>query len=126
MWCNRGQQSDPTLAFGWERIMRLALWRSGKDKLSAQKSVKSEPVAPKPVSTAVKAAPASGDLDLRTIGQALWRKKSWILVPTLLAAAVSMGIVNLVTPRYKSEVRILIDGRENIFLRPNGERNDER
>jgi uncharacterized protein involved in exopolysaccharide biosynthesis/Mrp family chromosome partitioning ATPase len=30
-----------------------------------------------------------------------------------------------VTPRYKSEARILIDGRENIFLRPNGERNDE-
>jgi uncharacterized protein involved in exopolysaccharide biosynthesis/Mrp family chromosome partitioning ATPase len=31
-----------------------------------------------------------------------------------------------VTPRYKSEARILIDGRENIFLRPNGERNEER
>ena len=30
------------------------------------------------------------------------------------------------TPRYKSEARILVDGRENIFLRPNGERNEER
>ena len=29
-------------------------------------------------------------------------------------------------PRYKSEARILIDGRENIFLRPSGERNEER
>ena len=29
-------------------------------------------------------------------------------------------------PRYKSEARILIDGRENVFLRPNGERNEER
>ena len=37
-----------------------------------------------------------------------------------------MLAVNLITPRYKSEARILIDGRENIFLRPNGERNDER
>ena len=34
--------------------------------------------------------------------------------------------VNLITPRYKSEARILIDGRENVFLRPNGERNEER
>jgi polysaccharide biosynthesis transport protein len=34
--------------------------------------------------------------------------------------------VNLVSPRYKSEARILIDGRENVFLRPNGERSEER
>src|SRR5437660_2254532 len=34
--------------------------------------------------------------------------------------------VNVVTPRYKSEARILIDGRENVFLPPNGERSEER
>jgi hypothetical protein len=34
--------------------------------------------------------------------------------------------VNMVTPAYKSEARILVDGRENVFLRPNGERNEER
>jgi uncharacterized protein involved in exopolysaccharide biosynthesis len=44
----------------------------------------------------------------------------------VLAAALSITAVNLVTPRYKSEARILIDGRENVFLRPNGERNEER
>ena len=38
----------------------------------------------------------------------------------------SIAAVNLVTPRYKSEARILVDGRENVFLRPNGERNEER
>ena len=38
----------------------------------------------------------------------------------------SITAVNLVTPRYKSEARILVDGRENVFLRPNGERNEER
>ena len=38
----------------------------------------------------------------------------------------SFTAVNLVTPRYKSEARILVDGRENIFLRPTGERNEER
>src|SRR5439155_25081629 len=42
------------------------------------------------------------------------------------AAVVAIMAVNLVTPRYKSEARILIDGRENVFLRPNGERNEER
>ena len=44
----------------------------------------------------------------------------------MVAAAFSIAAVNLVTPRYKSEARILIDGRENVFLRPNGERNEER
>ena len=38
----------------------------------------------------------------------------------------SVTAVNLITPRYKSEARILIDGRENVFLRPSGERNEER
>lgn len=73
------------------------------------------------------AAPSiAGDLDLGAIGRALARKKRWIIIPTLLAAALSVITVNLITPRYKSEARILIDGRENVFLRPNGERNDER
>jgi len=101
--------------------MRIPLWRSGK--AAAEKAALARP-AP-----AVKAAPATvdgGDLDLRLIGQALSRKRAWIIIPTLLALAVSLTAVNLVPPRYKSEARILIDGRENVFLRPNGEREDQR
>src|SRR5262249_5247588 len=48
------------------------------------------------------------------------------IVPTAIAAAVSFAAVNLVTPRFKSEARILVDGRENVFLRPNAERVEER
>src|SRR3954462_2591378 len=86
------------------------------------------PVAAKPASTTTRTVPApdGGDLDLRAIGQALNRKRSWIIVPTLLALLLSLAAVNLVPPRYKSEARILIDGRENVFLRPNGERDDQR
>jgi polysaccharide biosynthesis transport protein len=105
--------------------MRIPLWRSGK-AAPAEKATIAPVSRPAP---AVKAAPAaveSGDLDLRLIGQALNRKRSWIIVPTLLALAVSLTAVNLVPPRYKSEARILIDGRENVFLRPNGEREDQR
>ena len=54
------------------------------------------------------------------------RKRSWIIVPTVLALVASLAAVNMVTPRFKSEARILIDGRENVFLRPTGERNEER
>jgi len=99
--------------------MRLAFWRSDKPAIA--------PTEPKIASGGVRplTAPA-GELDFVAIGQALARKRNWIIVPTLLAAVLSVAAVNLITPRYKSEVRILIDGRENVFLRPNGERNDDR
>ena len=113
--------------------MRLAFWRDGKYKTLVQRAIArpAAPAAPKsvsdrPVSDRPAAAFESGDLDLRGLGQALLRHKNWIIVPTLIAAALSIAAVNLVTPRYKSEARILIDGRENVFLRPNGERNEER
>jgi succinoglycan biosynthesis transport protein ExoP len=107
--------------------MRWAFWRAGDSRAGMEGTAvwkagsKHEPARKRPV-----AAPGSGDLDFRLLGQALLRSRKWIVVPTVLAAVLSIGAVNLITPRYKSEARILIDGRENIFLRPNGERIEER
>src|ERR1700733_4276182 len=99
--------------------MRLAFWRSGKAV-----ALPADPnVAP---ATASQVAAPAGEPDFVAIGQALSRKRNWIIIPTVLAAMLSITAVNMITPRYKSEVRILIDGRENVFLRPNGERNEER
>ena len=65
--------------------MRLAFWRAGKDRAMVQRVVaKSTPVTYKPG-----VASESGDLDLRAIGQTLVRKRGWIIVPTVLAAALS-------------------------------------
>ncbi|MDB5609674.1 MAG: lipopolysaccharide biosynthesis protein [Bradyrhizobium sp.] len=103
--------------------MRLAFWRAGKDKALIQRAIsKPGPAATRPSA----ASSPSGDLDLHALGHALVRKRGWIIVPTVIAAVLSIATVNLITPRYKSEARILIDGRENVFLRPNGERNEER
>src|SRR5882672_6115741 len=107
--------------------MRLAFWRAGEDEADNDKAVVQSPVSTPPVAGYEPAtAPESGDLDLRALGEALVRKRGWIIVPTVLAAVPSITAVNLVTPRYKSEARILVDGRENVFLRPSGERNEER
>src|SRR6266849_3954248 len=106
--------------------MRLAFWRAGEDIAGNENTVAPQVVAT-PASAADRpAAPESGDLDLRALGQALLRNRGRIIVPTLLAAVLSVAAVNMITPRYKSEARILIDGRENIFLRPNGERKEDR
>src|SRR5579864_2901037 len=104
-------------------MMRFAFWRKGKERAQAVSIVAEPASAPaKPVDAAVSA----DDLDLRALGRALARRRSWIIIPTILVAAASITAVNLITPRYKSEARILIDGRENVFLRPNGERNEDR
>ncbi|MGJ4997345.1 GumC family protein [Bradyrhizobium sp. HKCCYLS3077] len=101
--------------------MRLAFWRAGKKQQVDEASAR--PVVSVPAS----AEPdASGDLDIRLIGRALARKRVFIVLPTLLALGLAVTAVNMITPRYKSEARILIDGRENVFVRPNGERTEER
>jgi len=128
--------------------MRLAFWRAGKDRavvaravakskadVAPKAEVKVEPkVESKIEKTEVRPAPVvtkqpqveSGDIDLHALGAALARKRGWIIVPTVLALVASVAIVNFVTPRYKSESRILIDGRENVFLRPSSDRTEER
>jgi succinoglycan biosynthesis transport protein ExoP len=63
-----------------------------------------------------------GDIDLRSLGAALARRKRWIVWPTLLVAIASAVTVNVLTPRYKSEARIVYDGRENVFLRPEADK----
>ncbi|WBL75555.1 exopolysaccharide transport family protein [Bradyrhizobium xenonodulans] len=113
--------------------MRLAFWRAGKDKAVIERAV-SKPKAEVAPKVEARPAPAaakqeqveSGDIDLHALGGALARKRGWIIVPTVLALVASVAAVNLVTPRYKSEARILIDGRENVFLRPNTDRTEER
>jgi uncharacterized protein involved in exopolysaccharide biosynthesis/Mrp family chromosome partitioning ATPase len=111
-----------------ECAMRLAFWRAGKVReLIKRAAPKQAPAVhtPVPVSAPVPAT-VTGDLDLRVLGQALSRNRAWIIIPTVAAIVLSVAAVNLITPRYKSEARILIDGRENVFLRPNGERTEER
>ena len=64
----------------------------------------------------------NGDLDMRSLGTALLRRKRAILWPTVLVAIAAAIAVNMVAPRYKSEARIVYDGRENVFLRPEAEK----
>jgi polysaccharide biosynthesis transport protein len=67
-----------------------------------------------------------GELDLRALGTALWRKRRWILIPTILAAVLAFLAVNMLTPRYLSEARVLIENRETSYSRPEIDRAVER
>lgn len=64
------------------------------------------------------------ELDLAALGRALWASKFAILTVTVLAAVLSFLAVNMITPRYKSEARILIENRETPYNKPQGERGE--
>ena len=64
-----------------------------------------------------------GEPDMRGLGRALWQNKTRILAVTLLAAAAAFVVVNGITPRYRSESRLLLEARENVFLRAEADKN---
>jgi uncharacterized protein involved in exopolysaccharide biosynthesis len=60
---------------------------------------------------------AAGEPDLRALGRVLWQKKATILLITVAAAGAAFVVVNAITPRYRSESRLLLETRENVFMR---------
>lgn len=58
------------------------------------------------------------EFDFPALGAALWRNKWKILLPTLLVALATLAVVQIIPPKYQSEARVLIEGRDNVFLRP--------
>ncbi len=77
-------------------------------------------VAPAPV---IPVVTPDGEADMAGLGRALWRKKTTILGLTLLAAGAAFIVVNAITPRYNSESRLLLEARENVFLRAEADKN---
>ena len=61
--------------------------------------------------------PVNGEPDMRALGRLLWLRKGRILGVTLISAAGAMVTVNAITPQYRSEARILLEARENVFMR---------
>ena len=63
-------------------------------------------------------------MDLPALGAALWLKKWKILRPTILVALTTLLAVQVVTPRYLSESRVFIEGRDNVYLRPDADKDN--
>lgn len=58
------------------------------------------------------------------VPQILRRSLAWIVVPTVLAAAGAGVFVNVVTPRYTGEAKVILESREPAFTRTAQERPD--
>ena len=65
----------------------------------------------------------AGEPDLCGLGRVLWAKKTKIIAITVLVAVTALAVVNAITPRYRSESRLLLEARENVFLRADADKN---
>jgi len=82
------------------------------------KAAAPQPESPPPPPPPVRAQTAAyGEPDMQTLGRALWQRKGRILGFTLIVAAAAFSVVNAMTPRYRSEARLLLEARPNVFLR---------
>ncbi|MGX1791003.1 GumC family protein [Bosea sp. NPDC055332] len=57
-------------------------------------------------------------LDLPALWAAIKARKLWIIGPTLAALGLSFVAVNVVTPRYTGEARLLLENRDSFYTRP--------
>jgi polysaccharide biosynthesis transport protein len=64
------------------------------------------------------------ELDVSGISRVLWHNRWWMIGSTLTVALLTFVVVNLLPPRFRSEARVLIEGHENVFLRPEAEKVD--
>ena len=93
---------------------------------------KTKAAAPLPQPAPVPAGPPppvyvpAGEPDLRGLGRILWRKKALIIGISLCCAGAAFVIVNAMTPRFRSESRLLLESRENVFLRADADKAQER
>jgi uncharacterized protein involved in exopolysaccharide biosynthesis/Mrp family chromosome partitioning ATPase len=63
------------------------------------------------------------DVDLPTLGRALWKAKGWIVGLALGAGAITFIALSMMRPLYTSEARILIQNEESAFTRPTEDNN---
>ncbi|WP_108680503.1 Wzz/FepE/Etk N-terminal domain-containing protein [Methyloceanibacter sp. wino2] len=65
--------------------------------------------------------PPADDIDLGSLGAALWRAKGRIIALSLLAGAITFIALSMMRPLYTSEARILVQNEETAFTRPTNE-----
>ena len=70
--------------------------------------------------------PSNAELDLPALGATLWRKRWKVLLPTIVVALITLVVVQIITPRYQSEARVLSESAANAYLRPDVDKDRQR
>ena len=57
-------------------------------------------------------------VDLSRLGRLVWRRRRWIIIPTLACAAAALVAVTTISPRYTGVAKVLLENQESYFTRP--------
>jgi polysaccharide biosynthesis transport protein len=60
---------------------------------------------------------ASHDVALGALGSALYARKYWVLIPTLLAFLLALAYVTIARPRYTADTQVLLENQESFLTR---------
>lgn len=66
------------------------------------------------------------DIDIASLFVSVWRSKSKILLGSLVVAGLAYGATLVISPKYNSATRILIETRESVFTRPGQDKVDDK
>jgi uncharacterized protein involved in exopolysaccharide biosynthesis len=69
--------------------------------------------------------PVAENIELPTLGRALWRAKGWIFGLAIGAGVLTFIVLSVMRPLYTSEARILIQNDESAFTRPANEQGSD-
>lgn len=63
-------------------------------------------------------AAEGGAIDFVRLARALLQRKWWIVGPTIVAFALALVVVTVVSPRYTGVAKVLLENQESYFTRP--------
>jgi len=79
-------------------------------------------LAPSSPPSYARGAFSEADFELAALGAALWRQRFKVLRPTLAVALITLLVVLMLPSKYQSEARVLVVDRDNIYLRPDADK----
>jgi uncharacterized protein involved in exopolysaccharide biosynthesis/Mrp family chromosome partitioning ATPase len=66
------------------------------------------------------------DIDIASLFVSLWRAKGKILLGSLMATALAYGFTIMVTPKYNSVAKVIIEPRESAYTRAGDQKSDDK
>ncbi|REF85958.1 uncharacterized protein involved in exopolysaccharide biosynthesis [Methylovirgula ligni] len=66
---------------------------------------------------------SANDVDVKALGSAIYAKRNWVIIPTLLAFLLAALYVTVARPRYTADTQILLENQESYLTR--AQRNEQ-
>jgi polysaccharide biosynthesis transport protein len=66
---------------------------------------------------------SANDVDIKALGSAIYAKRNWVIIPTLLAFLLAAAYVTVARPRYTADTQILLENQESYLTR--AQRNEQ-